>query len=89
MDDTQKILIPLIRKHLASVIANDIMSVQPMSNPFDVELWPYHTEIRYNQCIPAREWCLETLDNDEWISKVQFFAFKNEQAYSWFMLRWS
>jgi len=86
------ILIKLIRTAMVKKITEEIIGVQPMGSPFSKEEYPYQINIldfiSFRDIIAVIEWCRDTLKEDEWKSKAQFFAFKNEQAYSWFLLRW-
>lgn len=86
------VLISLIRNAMPSIIADEICSAQPMTSPFNKEEWPYQVDALYvasfTDVIPMTRWCRETLKQDEWTSKSQFFAFKNEEALNWFTLRW-
>lgn len=90
------IMIKIIRAAMVKKISEEIigMGVQPMGmgSPFSKEEYPYQINIldfiSFRDIIAVLEWCRETLKDDEWDSKVQYFAFKNEQAYSWFLLRW-
>ena len=87
------ILVNLIGKAMANKIAEELVGVQPVCNPFSKEEYPYQINIldiaSLKDAIPMKRWCRKTLKEDEWKNNVQFFAFKNEQAYSWFLLRWS
>lgn len=85
------ILLPVIRNALSSIIADEICSVQPMSSPYNKDEWPYQADMtmRYKDIIAMHNWCRDTLNEGEWIFTVQFFAFNTEQAYAWFMLKWS
>jgi hypothetical protein len=86
------VLISLIRNVMPNILADEILSAQPMSSPFNKEEWPYQIDIlpfsKYGDIIPMKKWCRETLEEGHWTSTVQFFAFKNEEALSWFKLRW-
>ncbi len=87
------VILPVIRGVLPSIIADDILGVQPMSSPYDKKEWPYQVDMlangKYKDIVTAQDWCRETLNNSEWTNKVQFFAFKTEESYAWFKLRWS
>jgi hypothetical protein len=86
------VILSVIRNTMANLIAEEICSVQPMSNPHSTEEWPYQIDVlpfaKYADVIPMKQWCRETLNEDEWTATVQYFAFKTEEAYSWFKLRW-
>ena len=87
------ILLPLLGKVMSQTIADDILSVQPMFSPFSKDEWPYQVDMltngKYTDSLNAHHWCRDTLNEDEWTARVQFFAFKTEEAYAWFKLRWS
>lgn len=86
------VLLPIIRKLMSQQLANEIIGVQPMSSPHSTEEWPYQIDVlpfvKYADIIPMKRWCHETFDEGEWTATVQFFAFKTEEALSWFKLRW-
>lgn len=73
-------------------IARDIIGVQPMYSPFTKEVYPYQVDFlmtgKYEDIFAASIWCSDNLPDDEWANRVQFFAFKTEEAYLWFKLRW-
>lgn len=89
-----KTLIPVIRP-LSKILAEDIIGVQPMVNPFSKNEYPYQLNIlelnnrTIQDVIPMIDWCTETFNENEWASKAQFFAFTNEKAYTWFLLKWA
>lgn len=77
---------------MPNVIAEELCRVQPMASTFNIEEWPYQIDVlpfaKYEDVIPMKKWCRATLKEGEWASTVQFFAFKTEEALSWFKLRW-
>lgn len=87
-----KIIIPVIRNTMPDILADTLLSVQPMFSPHNKEEWPYQIDVlpfvNYSDLIHIKNWCKETLDESEWIASVQFFAFKTEEALTWFKLRW-
>jgi hypothetical protein len=87
-----KIIIPVIRSTMPDILAEALLSVQPMYSPHSKEEWPYQIDVlpfaKYSDVIPMKTWCQETLDEGDWIASVQFFAFKTEEALNWFKLRW-
>lgn len=91
-DEFDPVILPIIRNVLPDIIAQDICRVQPMGSSFKIEEWPYQIDVlpfaKYTDVIPMKQWCRETLNDGEWDSTVQFFAFKNEEALTWFKLRW-
>jgi hypothetical protein len=91
-DKFDPVLISLIRNAMPNILAEEILSVQPMSSPYSTEEWPYQVDVllfaKYADVIPMKHWCSEILNEGEWTATVQYFAFKNEEALSWFKLRW-
>ena len=91
-DKYDPILISLVQKALPAIIAEELFNVQPMYSPFSKKEYPYQVDILmkipFKDIVGVRKWCHETLSENEWNSTVQFFAFKTEEAYSWFTLRW-
>lgn len=87
-----KIIIPVIRSTMPDMLAESLLTVQPMFSPHNKEEWPYQIDVlpfaKYSDMIPMKTWCQETLDEGDWIASVQFFAFKTEEALNWFKLRW-
>lgn len=92
-DEFDPVIISLVRNAVPSIIADEICRVQRMSSPHNKEEWPYQVDVmsfaKYTDVIPMKKWCGETLKDGEWDSTVQFFAFKTEEALSWFKLRWA
>jgi len=76
--------------NVPDIIAKELCSVQPMSSPYSKTEWPYRADLimKYDQLAEIKEWCLITLNAENWAHTAQFFAFKTEEAYSWFKLRW-
>lgn len=87
-----KVILPIIRNAMPALLAAELCSVQPMSSPYNKEDWPHQIDVlpfvKYSDIIPMRNWCRETLEEGEWITSVQFFAFKTEESLNWFKLRW-
>lgn len=93
-DENKKILIPLIRKHLPNLIAQQILNVQPIAesspkfwfnstNPLEVGLsFQLLTTEFY-------DWC--SLNNLKVIQEDfrRVIIFTSEEEKSWFLLRWS
>lgn len=89
-----KILIPLLRKHIPTLIAQDIVGVQPMVPlGFNKKYWPYQYycgfKYSYQQMEEIERWCWQHFKGRNWRSADRFFAFKRQKDYNWFMLRWS
>lgn len=87
-----KVILPVIRNAMPALLAEELCSVQPMFSPHNKEEWPYQIDVlpfvKYSDVVPMKNWCQETLAEGEWIANVQFFAFKTEEALTWFKLRW-
>jgi hypothetical protein len=77
---------------MPSILAEELCSVQPMFSPFSKEEWPCQIDIlghiAYKELGTVHEWCTKTLNRGEWSNTAQFYAFKTEEAYTWFKLRW-
>jgi hypothetical protein len=90
-----KLLLPIIRRAMPKLIAEDIIGVQSMGNPFSKEEYPFQLNILdlnnvlFENLKSIQGWCSDTFKDDEWVSKAQWFAFKTESAYAWFLLKWS
>lgn len=61
---------------------------------FDKKIWPYSTDVMLkkldiNELSEIKKWCRINFNKDEYTSFAQFFAFKTETAYAWFLLRWT
>ena len=86
------VVLSMIKKVMPSLVAQDILSVQPMSSPFSKEEWPYQIDVlslvRFTDILKLKRWCEDSLEQDEWTHKVQFYAFKTEKAYITFKLAW-
>ena len=83
------IMIPIIRKTLPKMIARDLVGVQPMSSPHNKRYWPYQTTVNWNQIKEIERWCYSCMKSAHWRNYGQFFAFKREQDYTAFLLKWS
>lgn len=87
------VIISLVRNRMPSILADEICSVQPMSSPHNKKEWPYQIDIleigsKFTMVMEMRNWCKETIEEGEWTNNAQYFAFKTEEALSWFKLRW-
>lgn len=87
------VLISLVRNTLPDLIADVLLGVQPMTSPYNREEWPYQIDIleigsKFTMVMEMRNWCKETIEEGEWTNNAQYFAFKTEEALSWFKLRW-
>ena len=83
------IMIPIIRKQLPRLIAQDILGVQPMSSPHKKKYWPYQATVKWNEIKQIERWCYSCMKSGNWRSQGQFFAFKREADFLAFTLRWA
>ena len=86
-----RVILPVIRRVMPTLVADSIIGVQPMSSPFHKNEWPYQIDLvmKFKDLLEITEWCRTNLNSEEYISKVQYFAFNTETAYAWFILRWA
>lgn len=94
-----KLMIPMIRKTMPQVIANQIIGVQPMTGvgrsifsqffdkQFNKKYWPYQYEITQDSR-EAERWCWERFKGRYWNSYGRKFVFKREKDAVIFALRW-
>lgn len=96
-DENEKILIPLIRKRLPTLMAQQILNVQPMILP-SPKFWfsstnPLEVILSFELLISKEfyDWCslnnLKIIRED--FGRVNFIVFNSEEEKSWFLLRWS
>ena len=83
------IMIPLIRKQLPRLIAQDIVGVQPMKSPYNNKYWPYQTAVNSYEIKQIERWCYSCMKSGNWNNYGQFFAFKREADFLAFTLRWA
>lgn len=87
-----KVLIPLVRKVMPSLVAQQIVGVQPMSNvyvgghSFNLKYWPHVKMVAWNQLFDAERWCYNNFKSRNWRNQGQFFAFKRERDLMLFVL---
>jgi len=61
---------------------------------FNKKYWPYQvrldTQVIDKECTiqDLERWCYKNLKTQEWRNDIWYFAFKREQDYTFFMLRW-
>jgi hypothetical protein len=102
MEMTQKILLPIIRQALPSLLAKQIVGVQPMSagagsvfnkaiggHNFNAKYWPHFKMVSWDQLFEAERWCYANFKSRNWRNQGMYFAFKREQDYLLFVLKWS
>lgn len=96
------ILIPMIRNVMPALMAQQIVGVQPMQtkgvsifdkaiggHSFNEKYWPHIKTISWNQLFEAERWCYQNFRSRNWRNQGLHFAFKREQDYALFLLRWS
>lgn len=92
-DENKKVLIPILRKTMPTIIADQIIGVQPMVS--NLKFWfspnkPLEVRLSY-QLLTTEfyDWCsenkLEVIKDD--FNRVIIFPSEKEKA--WFLLRWS
>jgi hypothetical protein len=78
------IMIPIIRKQLPRLIAQDILGVQPMSSPHKKKYWPYQATVKWNEIKQIERWCYSCMKSGNWRSSAftldAFFAFKTSKT---------
>jgi hypothetical protein len=86
-----RVILPVIRRVMPTLVADSIIGVQPMSSPFHKNEWPYQIDLvmKFKDLTEIREWCRTNLNSEEYISNAHYFAFNTETAYAWFILRWA
>jgi hypothetical protein len=96
-----KVLVPIIRRVMPTVIANELVGVQPMTGPVaslkigvddrnNVRLRYWVERVTWNQN-ENKEWCIETYGDDpeRWYCRGSCFYFRDERDRTMFILRWS
>ena len=98
------VLIPLIRKAIPSMVAQQIVGVQPMTGTggqslyakyfgekeYNKKYWPYQVTIPdSSKRYEAERWCWERFKGRYWNSHGRVYVFKRKEDYEWFLLRWS
>lgn len=96
------ILIPVIRNMVPKLLAQEIVGVQPMPNKagsvfknvivgghtFKPKYWPYIKTIDWMNYTQAERFCYSNFKSRNWRSQGQHFAFKREEDYLLFTLKW-
>jgi hypothetical protein len=75
----------------------DINSFYPYTLPnktigghsFNAKYWPHVKMLSWIQVHEAERWCYANFKSGNWRSRALHFAFKREQDYMLFLLRWS
>ena len=95
------ILIPLIRKVVPAMIAQDIVSVHPMSSPFSIK-WDFKEQsgrwVAYYSPMGMElpeviKWCSDVLGprgkTGKWDLDEGYLSFEKRMYVDWFLLQWS
>ena len=97
----QKILLPMIRKVMPQVMAQQIVGVQPMGagtgsifnqyfyKQYNKKYWPYQYYVNVDVFSEVERWCWDRFKGRYWNNYGRQFAFKREKDYTMFILRWS
>jgi hypothetical protein len=97
----QKILLPMIRKVMPTIMAQQIVGVQPMTNNlgifnrllyknFNKKYWPYQYFIddKTYRISDVERWCWDQFKGRYWNNYGRNFVFKREKDAVMFALRW-
>ncbi len=82
------IIIPRITHVNVNKITKDIVNAQPMFSPHNKIYWPHHATVWWDDIYDIERWCYANLKSKNWRNHRQYFAFKREQDYFLFALRW-
>jgi hypothetical protein len=98
------IIIPIIRKVMPGLIAQQIIGVQPMAPPtgnifsmnsvfgdktYSKKFWPHQIMIDRSKIVDAERWCWNRFKGKYWSSSGGRFVFKRSKDAVIFALRWS
>jgi hypothetical protein len=96
-----KVLIPMIRKVMPTIMAQQIVGVQPMhdaglifaggaaADPFNKKYWPHQAYIEHwGKSRDAERWCYDNFKSRYWTSSGRHFAFKRSRDATLFALKW-
>jgi hypothetical protein len=98
-----KIMIPMLRKVMPNIIAQQITGVQPMTGSYfsyennwlfqnhNKKYWPYqHTPSSFISIRDMERWCWNNISHGRyWRNYGNKFAFKRKEDAALFILRWS
>lgn len=83
-------------------IASQITGVQPMAinqddifkfiygfNGHNKKYWPYQIKLDLDKLLAAERWCYVNFKSRNWRNVGGSFAFKRQEDYEWFLLRWA
>lgn len=59
-----------------------------MFSPHNKTYWPYQATVWWDDRYDIERWCYANLKSKNWRNYTQYFAFKREQDYLLFALRW-
>jgi len=70
-------------------MARELVNVQPTASPHNKKYWPHQTEVDWDKVQEIERWCYLHFKSGNWRNNGQWFAFKREQDYILFVLKWS
>lgn len=99
----QRIMMPMIRKIMPQMLAQQIVGVQPMppgtgsiftqryGKTFNPKYWPYQVEVTggWEHTADAQRWCYDTIKCRYWKNSGMRFVFKREADATMFALKWA
>lgn len=88
LHELQKTMIPMIRRIIPTMIAQELVGVQPMGNSFNKKYWPHSVEMPYRHQAEIEKWCWQNFRGRYWRTRGSWIAFKREADYSWYMMKW-
>ena len=99
-----KVLIPMIRKVMPGLMAQQITGVQPMTSitgriftenysfgiSYNVKYWPhqFHLDKDWGEVMLAERWCYQNFKSRNWKHSGHRFVFKREADATLFALKW-
>ena len=69
-------------------MAKDIVDVRPIPSPHNKKYWPHQAEVDWRMIKDIERWCYTHFKSGNWRSTELWFAFKREQDFVLFALRW-
>ena len=96
-----KVLIPMIRKVMPTLMAQQITGVQPMhdagsifsayagGSPYNLKYWPHQLFVEsWSKAVAAERWCYDNFKSRYWKNNGRHFAFKRQADATLFALKW-
>ena len=69
-------------------MAKDIVDVRPMPSPHNKKYWPHQAEVDWRMIKDIERWCYTHFKSGNWRRTELWIAFKREQDFVLFALRW-